>query len=197
MPHRKEWRDWNDFFDPLNICLSRKHQNDIVVIGCDTKSSMGTRNSTEPPETTRMDSIGTHAINHINEAGRRCRSYLEMNNLVALTTFFRKKNHGTWMHPRSKSLHQIDHFLTTKDSFSRFCDAGITAPLLDSDHCAIRCRLRVLSRLQRLTQSKDAPSRSLQPEHQWRTISILQGCTCRAEYKFCWTAIYQIGISSY
>ena len=139
---------WNDFFDSLNTVLSRKHQNDIVIIGCDTNSSMGTRNSEGASDVERMSSVGNQGYSHINEAGKRFRSYLEMNNLVALTTYFRKKSYGTWMHPRSKALHQIDHFLTTKDSFHRFCDAGITAPLLDSDHQAIRCRLRLISRLQ-------------------------------------------------
>ena len=117
---------WNDFFDALNNCLSRKHQNDIVVIGCDTNSRMGTRNCADVSDIARISSVGKQGISHINAAGKRFCSYLEMNNLVALTTFFRKMNYGTWMHPRSKSLHQIDHFLTTKDSFYRFCDAGIT-----------------------------------------------------------------------
>ena len=49
----------------------------------------------------------------------------------------RRKDIEHWMHHRPKALHQIDHFLTTKDKLHRFYDAGITAPILGSDHQAI------------------------------------------------------------
>ena len=135
---------WDDFFDCIDICLSRMHHNDTLLIGCDTNSSMGTRTSPRESAVGNMCSVGCHGISHVNESGRRFLSYLELNNLVTLTTYFQKKNYGTWMHPRSKNLHQIDHFLTRKTDFHRFKDAGVTSPLLDSDHRAIQCRLKVV-----------------------------------------------------
>ena len=32
----------DNFIEKLEICISRKHPNDILVIGCDTNSSIGT-----------------------------------------------------------------------------------------------------------------------------------------------------------
>ena len=33
---------WDNFIEKLETCISRKHPNDILVIGCDTNSSIGT-----------------------------------------------------------------------------------------------------------------------------------------------------------
>ena len=33
---------WDNFIEKLEICISRKHPNDILVIVCDTNSSVGT-----------------------------------------------------------------------------------------------------------------------------------------------------------
>ena len=140
---------WDKFFDCLDTCISRKYQNDILVIGSDTNSSIGTQTVPQQFDAGNFQSVGCHGIGHTNESGRRFLSYLEMNNHVALTTYFQKKTYGTWMHPRSKSLHQIDHFITSKDNFHRFRDAGITTSLIDSDHRAIRCKLKVMSRLKK------------------------------------------------
>jgi len=62
---------------------------------------MGTRASAEVADPGSIQSVGRQGIDHVNESGRKFHSYLEMNNLVALTTYFRKKNYGTWMYPRS------------------------------------------------------------------------------------------------
>ena len=133
---------WDNFFDNIDTCLSRMHPNDILVVGADTNSSMGVRRAEQ-----QMSSLGRYGIHHVNDSGRRFQSYLEMNNHIALTTYFQKKTYGTWIHPRSKSVHQIDHFITSKTDFPRFCDAGITASLIDSDHRAVFCKLKVLNHI--------------------------------------------------
>ena len=84
-----------------------------------------------------------------NNAGERFASHLAVNNLIALNTFFRQRQYATWMHPRSKLLHQIDHFITTSEDFCRFTDAGLTVSLIDSDHKAIGCKLRIMTRLKK------------------------------------------------
>ena len=61
-----------------------------------------------------MRSIGPFCFTHRNRAGVRFNTYLEVNNLVAVTNYYKKNNYTTWTHPRSKLPHQIDHIITQK-----------------------------------------------------------------------------------
>ena len=138
---------WDDFMDKLDTCIARRLKGDIVVIGADTNSNMGVsnrRNTSNP-----MNSLGNCGLRHVNNAGLRFNTYLETNNMVALTTCFQKRSYGTWIHPRSKLPHQIDHFITSKSEFCRFTDAGVTEPVIDSDHRAVMCKLRISARLKK------------------------------------------------
>ena len=46
-------------------------------------------------------------------------------------------------------MHQIDHIIKFRSNFKCFTETGITSPILDSDHRAIRCKLRLARRLGR------------------------------------------------
>ena len=83
----------------LDSCLARKVRGDVLLIGIDYNSSIGTmqRAENEP-----MTAVGPHGYNHFNYAGERLRTYLEVNGLTAATTYFKKNTYGTWIHPRSK-----------------------------------------------------------------------------------------------
>ena len=141
---------WEEFLERLDTCISRKATDDILLIGMDSNSSIGTMKRNNLPS---MTSVGPHGLNHLNLAGERLRSYLEVNSLVALTTYFKKSSYATWIHPRSKKPHQIDHFITSKRDFGRVIDAGRTYPMLDSDHLAIKCTLRIAARLKKRSKS--------------------------------------------
>jgi len=134
--------DWERYLEQLTECISRKKRNDILVIGTDTNSSMGTSCEKDDP-------IGTFGIAHMNESGRRFRSYLSMNNLCAMSTRFKKKEYATWMHPRSKQKHQIDHFLVNREMLYRILGTGITSCILDSDHQALSIKIRIMKRLRK------------------------------------------------
>ena len=81
-------------------------------------------------------------------------TYLAINNLKVATTSFKKKHYATWIHPRSKKLHQIDHFIVNREMFHRIIDAGWTLQLLDSHHYPIFMKLRIMKRLKKNTQSR-------------------------------------------
>ena len=134
--------DWIDYLDQLDRCIQRKRAKDILVIGTDANASLGVSYDHKSP-------LGPFGISHINKAGRRMRTFLSTNNLVAASTRFKKPNYGTWQHPRSKLNHQIDHIITARNCFKCFTDTGITTPILDSDHRAIRCKLRLACRLRK------------------------------------------------
>ena len=140
--------EWDAYFDLINACVARKHKDDILLIGTDANSSLGVVNR-EGQEA--MTAVGPHGNHHVNNAGLRFRTFLEVNSYTALTTYFKKKSYSTWTHPRSKKPHQIDDFLSEKSHFSRFTDAGIAEPVLDSDHLAIMCKLRIAAKLKKRT----------------------------------------------
>ena len=98
--------------------------------------------------------LGCFGLNHTNESGLRFLTYLAINNLKVATTSFEKKHYATWIHPRSKKLHQIDHFIVNRKMFHRVIDAGLTPQLLDSDHYAIFMKLRIMKRLKKNTQTR-------------------------------------------
>ena len=62
---------------------------------------------------------------------------------------FQKNSYGTWVHPRSKKHHQLDHFIGSQTTRSRVIDAGVTEQLIDSDHRAIKCKVRIMLKLQK------------------------------------------------
>jgi len=90
--------DWDNFFTNLSQCQSKKEENDILIIGADTNSSM--RCSRE------QNCLRQFGIDYVNDAGLRFASYLSICNMIAITTCFRKSIYGTWVHPRSKRKHQ-------------------------------------------------------------------------------------------
>ena len=139
---------WDTYFEQLDRCFARKKPNDILLIGTDSNSSMGHSSD-------RNDGpLGCFGLQHTNNSGFRFLSYVTINNLAVMTTAFKKTSYGTWIHPRSKKPHQIDHFIVNKEMSHRVMDAGVTSPILDSDHRAICCKLRVMKRLKKKTEPR-------------------------------------------
>ena len=83
---------WTSFFDDYGAALKLCKTNDTVLAGTDRNSSMVTNEG---------NVCGTFGIPHTNDAGRRIYSFLSIRGLTTATTFFQKKYHGTWIHPRS------------------------------------------------------------------------------------------------
>ena len=88
-----------------------------------------------------MGSITPFGLTHQNRAGVRFNTYLEVINLVAVTTY------KTWTHPRSKLPHQIDHIISQKNDFCRFIDAGATTLLIYGDREAVMWKLKIIVHL--------------------------------------------------
>ena len=69
--------------------------------------------------------------------------FLEINHLVATSTYFQKNSYVTWRHPRSKLPYQTDHILIEKSNFYRLINVSTVKPVVDTDHLAIFCKLRI------------------------------------------------------
>ncbi len=144
--------DISNFEDALAAAISFCNSEDILVICMDVNANIGCENS-DRFENGAHRNIGPYGISHINRAGQRLRTFLNIHNLVALTSFFKKKHYGTWQHPRSKLQHQLDHIFFSGKDFTRFTDAESCrfGQLIDSDHRAVKCCLRFAPHLRKKT----------------------------------------------
>ena len=139
---------WKDYYEKLQACIDRRKQQDILMIGSDCNASIGINPTNEESV------VGQYGLKHTNHSGRRLKNFLAVNNLCSTTTYFKKKNYGTWAHPRSKNLHQLDHIFVNRSSLKSVTNAGITTPMLYSDHRAVRCNLRLQIKLKKRTDPR-------------------------------------------
>jgi len=140
------------YHQELERCVAAAGKEDILLIATDANASMGVR-------TGERDSVlGPFGIQHRNQSGVELNDFCAVNGLVAATTFFQKNQHGTWVNPRSRKQHQLDHFLIDKSSFARVRDAGRYGALaLSSDHVPIRLSLRIARNLDKQRPQRAAP----------------------------------------
>ena len=138
----------------LDAVIARKQPGDILLVGMDANASMGRGACSDHG----FQPVGRYGNRHVNEAGRRLRTYLATHGLFAVSTRFKKTHYSTWMHPSSRKLHQIDHFIMDASEVKRVTDCGTTGVLVDSDHLAIKCTLRIAVRLKK---SEPSPRQKL------------------------------------
>ena len=53
-------------------------------------------------------------LNYVTESGKHFLSYLSINNLAVVTTFFKKNRYATWIYPRSKKNTKLTILLLIK-----------------------------------------------------------------------------------
>ena len=135
---------WNTFFDDLDVALRLQKRGDVLFVGIDGNSSLGARCRDDEGRV-----CGPYGVRHVNDAGRRMDTFLASTELAAAGTFFDKPNHTTWVHPRSHCAYQLDHVVVERAQLGRLLDVGVTQSLVDSDHRALKCRIRIHLRLQR------------------------------------------------
>ena len=133
------------YLNELRICINKKDKDDILILGSDTNCSMGTKTSSNSITSNSVDSIGHFGLPAKNAAGIEFVSFLQSEDLVAMSTFFQKPaiKYQTWMHPRTKNFYQIDHIISNKESFNFFKDVSTTDHLVFSDHYPVLAKLRI------------------------------------------------------
>jgi hypothetical protein len=146
---------WDEFLSDLADCMSKKQVGDVLVVGIDANSSIGVSQPSDEDDFDSFSPVGRFGVRHSNVAGERFYTFLAQYRLAAISTFFEKQRYGTWVHPRSKKAHQLDHILTEHHQLMRFSDCGVASQLIGSDHQAVRCRLKVVSRLRRIVSQRD------------------------------------------
>jgi hypothetical protein len=88
--------------------------------------------------------LGPFGIKYCNKAGKELYDCCAAQGFCSATTFFQKPRYQTWVNPRSKPGHQIDHFLVKNSASARVRDARRYGGLsVESDHQPLRLTLRV------------------------------------------------------
>ena len=97
--------DLDAYYSAFSSALARKPHGYVLVVCSDANASIG-RGS---PDTTtglsaRSNAVGPHGLDHVNVSGRRLRSFLELNQLASLASFFRKPHYSTLSRLRNPLL---------------------------------------------------------------------------------------------
>ena len=100
--------EWDEYYDALSRGLARMRRGDLLIAGVDANASVGRGSLCVTPDTGAGDgsgAVGPHGIEHVNESGRRLRTWLELHELGTLSSHFTKNFYGTWLHPRTRKAY--------------------------------------------------------------------------------------------
>lgn len=142
------------FKDHLRRAVMDTNKDEILVIGADINASCGTNKANDKyfmDKDTIQRPVGAHGIAWVNKEGEQMLTFCGLNNLCMPKSFFQKKfaTRGTWMHPRSNKMYEIDQFLMKRGDLKRVVDCGTSqSNSLYSDHTAIFIKIRLAKGLQ-------------------------------------------------
>jgi exonuclease III len=150
----KPQRDHDEYEENLECCVASCPKTAVLIIGSDANASIGVRSRHDQQKDDRV--CGPFGIDKTNAAGQRLRGFMGRHELCATTTFFRRSprgrhttTHDTWINPRNKNPHQIDHFIIRQKDLKRVRNAGACSWGMESDHRAILMKLEVVRSIPR------------------------------------------------
>ena len=130
------------YYAAFGRAMSHMRTGDVLVAGVDANASVG--KGFRLGQGDSYSAVGPFGLDHVNDSGRRFRTFLETHGLVTICSFYHKTYYGTWLHPCSKRGHQLDHIVVQRLDIKRFRDAGACCgQLIDSDHRAVGCKLHI------------------------------------------------------
>ena len=106
----KHEEDMRKYRENLEEQLALKRRNEWLIIGGDFNAQVGSRELRVETET-----CGRFGIGKMNDAGRDLISWMEINGLCWINSYFDHPDRGTWYNKRNNSWHEIDGFIGTKD----------------------------------------------------------------------------------
>jgi exonuclease III len=125
------------FLDSLDGLLQAKKGGEVMICGGDFNAGIGNDDK---------DGIcGPYGQTRLDGAGKELRNILNIHNMYSPLTFCRSEYDGTWVHPRSKRSHQLDHIFMEKAERKLVRKCKISHMLVDSDHFSIRLHISLLS----------------------------------------------------
>ena len=122
------------FHDDLDTLMGKAKQQEVMLVGGDFNAALGN-------ETAQDGVCGPHGLSHTNLAGRTLRGTLTMHEMCSPVTFYKSQYKGSWMHMRSKRMHQLDHIFVGVKDRDRVRKCKYSHMLCDSDHFSVRLQL--------------------------------------------------------
>ena len=93
------------------------------------------------------DVIGRHGIGRMNENGQRLLEFCANHSLCLPGSYFAGslRSKVTWMHPRSKHWHQLDHIIVRRNRLHTVMKyRSMHSADCDTDHALVRCSVKLV-----------------------------------------------------
>ena len=139
------------FYQQLDEVIRNVPSRDKLIVMGDFNARVGA------DYTAWTNIIGTHGIGRENANGKLLLSLCSRHNLAITNTFFQLKDEykTTWMHPRSKHWHQIDHIICRKNDLKDFrITRAMRGAECSTDHVLLRSKLNIKMQRKRRPQCK-------------------------------------------
>ena len=144
------------FYQQLDDLVRSVPQSDKLIIMGDLNARVGT-------DCTAWNGIiGNHGIGNENSNGKLLLSLCARHSLAITNTFFHLKEayKTTWMHPRSKHWHQIDHIICRQHDLKDFrITRAMKGAECSTDHTLLRSKLNIRMERKRRPQGKKPPKK--------------------------------------
>ena len=130
----------DQFYDQLHTVIDAFPKQEHLLLLGDFNARVGSDNESWPV------CLGKQGIGKMNNNGQRLLEICTWHNLCITNSFFKTKpqHKVSWMHPRSKLWHQIDHIITRREHLN---DILITRSYqsadCDTDHSFVGCKTRL------------------------------------------------------
>lgn len=140
-PTEEHQEEAEQFYATLQTIVQSAPKRDILIILGDFNARVGKDNGGYEQV------MGRHAVDEArNNNGDRLIQFCQINDLVIQGTRFQHKeiHKGTWKHPGTGFVHQIDHILSNKRWMSCIEDVRVCRGAdLDTDHRLLRAQVRI------------------------------------------------------
>ena len=144
------------FYQQLDDVIRSVPGNEKLIILGDLNARVGT------DDASWANIIGKHGIGKENSNGKLLLSLCARHSLAITNTFFCLKvaHKTTWMHPRSKHWHQIDHIICRQCDLKDFrITRAMRGAECHTDHVLLRSKVNLKLRKKRRPQGKKPPKK--------------------------------------
>ena len=144
----------DQFYCELDELLNNIPKKDHIYLLGDFNARVGSNHEAWP------ECLGHHGIGKINDNGQRLLELCSNHHLCTTSSFFPNKVHqrASWMHPRSKHWHQLDHVITSR---SQLCTVRNTRTYhsadCNTDHSLVLSKVILKPRPFHLSKPKSLP----------------------------------------
>ena len=144
------------FYQQLDEVIRKVPKQDKMIILGDFNARVGSSSDSW------KGIIGKHGIGQENSNGKLLLTLCSQHKLIITNTLFQLKNHHktTWMHPRSKHWHQIDHIICRQSDAQDFrITKAMRGAECSTDHALLRSKVNILVKKKRRPQGKKPPKK--------------------------------------